>query len=87
VDEHGHDVEHGGDYVWHFKLLDEVTAAEPGDALTGMVRRQITALLRCLAFTIDGADVRVTGFRFFEDPDHVHPLDPGLAETESPDLE
>lgn len=61
--------EHAGsdDYVWHFKLGDPAPPPDEGDALTEMVRTQLVALLRCVTFTHDGKDVRVTGFRFLAD--------------------
>jgi len=79
--------EHSDDYVWHFKLQDADLVAGEDDALTEMVRQQISALLRCLTFTSDGRDVRVTGFRFLDDPSREHLLLPSLADAESSELE
>ena len=68
------------DYVWHFRLED----AEPvgDDALTEMVSRQISALLRCVTFTSDGVDVKVTGFRFLEDESGEHVIESRLGGPE-----
>jgi hypothetical protein len=57
------------DYVWHFKLPEREPSgscedAASEDAVTGMVQRQVGALLRCVVFTRNGEDVQVTGFRF-----------------------
>ncbi len=65
------------DYVWHFKLKCSEQMGDE-DALTQMVQEQVAALLRCIAFTSDGADVRVTGFRFLDSPGIDHVLPPAL---------
>jgi hypothetical protein len=52
------------DYVWHFRISDSPGLTEDTDPVTGMVREQVEALLRCVTFTDGGKDVRVTGFRF-----------------------
>jgi hypothetical protein len=75
------------DYVWHFKLREDDDAPGAGDeALTEMVHQQIAALLRCVQFTNDGRDVRVTGFRLLDDPSQEHrirsALDVGSPEGE-----
>ena len=75
-----HDHDDTADYVWHFKL-EEAEAGQSDDALAEMVRRQISALLRCVGFTSDGQDVRVTGFRFLDDPTREHLVPPSLAEA------
>ncbi len=76
------------DYVWHFKLRDDDDA--PGgcdEALTEMVRQQISALLRCVQLTSDGRDVRVTGFRFLGDSSREHLIRSSLTDAGSPDDE
>lgn len=70
------------DYVWHFKLLETGPGQSEEAALTEMVQQQIAALLRCLTFTCDGRDVRVTGFRLLEDPAREH-LIPSALEDDS----
>jgi hypothetical protein len=62
---------HNDDYVWHFRLSGPATTEQGCDALTEMVRDQVEALLRCLTFTEDGRDVRVTGFRLLNSPAEV----------------
>ena len=80
--------EHSADYVWHFKLLEDDDSSAGGEeALTAMVSRQVTALLRCIQFTSDGQDVRVTGFRFLDDPSHEHGIRPSLADAVLPEAE
>jgi hypothetical protein len=78
------------EYVWHFKLSSEVEGDANADALTEMVREQVGALLRCVTFTSNGADLRVTGFRFIDEPDCEHAIraqlparQPGDADSES----
>jgi hypothetical protein len=74
------DDDKSSDYVWHFKL-SAPTPAEPGvDAVSHMVREQVEALLRCVTFTQDGEDVRVTGFRFLDDRDTDYVLRTRLDE-------
>jgi hypothetical protein len=70
------------DYVWHFKLSPEAPA-EDGDALARMVGEQVAALLRCVTFTSNGADVNVTGFRFLDSPETEHVLPPALPDRET----
>jgi hypothetical protein len=68
------------DYVWHFALRsDDAPQAEAGDGLTEMVRSQISALLRCVQLTSNGRGVRVTGFRFLDDPDQDHRIQSSLV--------
>lgn len=74
------------EYVWHFKLGPGDEA--PGDdALTEMVRRQLSALLRCVRLTSGGRDVSVTGFRFLDDPTREHQLSLMLREEPSGEAE
>ena len=61
------------DYVWHFKLSDDVAGGRTPDALTEMVRQQVRALLRCVILTSEGGrDVAVTGFRFLDEPEREY---------------
>jgi hypothetical protein len=62
------------DYLWHFKLSDDVADGRTPDALTEMVRQQVRALLRCVILTSDSRDVAVTGFRFLDEPEREHAL-------------
>ena len=71
------DEQQNADYVWHFKLTDPELGGNE-DALTQMVQEQVAALLRCIVFTSDGADVRVTGFRFLDSPETDNALPPAL---------
>ena len=71
------------DYVWHFRLPASPAPGE--DALIQMVREQVAALLKCVAFTSRGTDVRVTGFRFLDAPDVDHPLPPTLPQQDAKD--
>ena len=79
------------DYEWHFKLSSEGGESLHADALTEMARQQLKALLSCLVLTSDGANVRVTGFRFLGDSDAEHAIyaderkHPEAAETPPPD--
>jgi hypothetical protein len=68
-----HSLDDTGDYVWHFKLPETAHEADE-DALAGMVREQIEALLRCVTFTSHGVSVRVTGFHFLDQPELDHPV-------------
>ena len=72
------------DYVWHFRL-DEVELAgrrrrrpRRDGALSGCA-----ALLRCVIFTSDGAEVRVTGFRFLAERGTEHLIAPPPATDEA----
>lgn len=71
----GHD-----DYVWHFRISEPSGPTEDADAMTGMVREQVEALLRCVTFTDGGKDVRVTGFRFLNGEKEV-PLRSSLLQV------
>jgi hypothetical protein len=73
-----------GDYVWHFKLSGPTPAEPDVDAVANMVREQAEALLRCITFTCDGRDVRVTGFRFLGDRDRTYDL---RTRLEGPDAD
>lgn len=76
--------DHSDDYVWHFKLReDDGPQQGSGDALTEMVREQIAALLSCVQLTSEGQLIRVTGFRFLDDPDREHLLGSSLADAAS----
>lgn len=66
--------DHQQDYVWHFKLSEDADRNLCDDALTEMVRRELKALLGCVALTQHGRRVRVTGFRFLGEPDEEHPI-------------
>lgn len=74
------------DYIWHFRLSEEREGSPPApeDSLAGMVREQIEALLRCVAFTHKGVDVTVTGFRFLGRGEREHTLRSSLM-TGRPD--
>jgi hypothetical protein len=73
--------DHSRDYVWHFKLCEDAETPAGGDeGLTEMVRQQISALLACVQFTSEGRDVRVTGFRFLDDPSREHHIRSSLAD-------
>jgi hypothetical protein len=74
----GHDLP---DYVWHFKLSSDAEEKLSPDALTEMVRQQARALLRCVILVCDGADLKVTGFRFMDEADGEHAIYPEPAET------
>lgn len=66
------------DYVWHFKLSKDTDETQDPEALTAIVREQVRALLRCVTLTNDGADLKVTGFRFLDEPDREHIIRPTL---------
>ena len=69
------------DYVWHFRLSNgEGLLGSPDQALTEMVRRQLQALLSCVVLTHEGADLKVTGFRFLDAQDEGHALRPNPRE-------
>lgn len=78
MDDHVTEVSSG--YVWHFKLAPDTETSPEADRLTGMVRHQVGALLRCVIFTDHGAEVKVTGFRFLGQPDVEHSLLKGDAD-------
>jgi hypothetical protein len=69
------------DYVWHFKLSDDEGERLHSDALTEMLRRQLKALLGCVALTSDGANLKVTGFRLLADPAVEHTIYPELPKS------
>jgi hypothetical protein len=78
------------DYEWHFKLASDEDERLHPDALTEMVRQQLTALLGCVVLTANGVDLGVTGFRFLADLDAEHAIyrevvkrDPAAVEPES----
>ncbi len=75
------------DYIWHFKLSEEARQQAPDDALLEMIREQVAALLRCVILTNDGANLRVTGFRLLEDPEHEHLLGATLPVYDGPEPE
>lgn len=81
------DPEQSDDYVWHFKLGAGNEASGGDEALTEMVRLQVSALLRCLRFTSGGRDVTVTGFRFLDDPDREHLIALSLDDDDSGEAE
>jgi hypothetical protein len=62
------------DYEWHFKLSSGDGDRLHTDTLTEMARRQVKALLSCVVLRADGVDLRVTGFRFFAEPDVEHAI-------------
>lgn len=64
------------DYIWHFKLPERRQECGPDDAQTEMLRRQLQAILGCVVLTSNGADVRITGFRFLREPETEHELYP-----------
>jgi hypothetical protein len=67
------------DYVWHFKLPGGATKDADVDALAEMVRQQVKAVLRCVTLTGHGVALRVTGFRFMDEPGREHALDSDLG--------
>ncbi len=71
------------EYVWHFKLSADTGGIGAGDGLTGMVREQLQALLRCVILTDHGANLKVTGFRFLDEPGVVHSLHANSQEAPS----
>lgn len=73
------------EYVWRFKLAGAHDAGPDGDALTEMVRQQVSALLRCVVLTHEGDEVRVSGFRLLCDPEQEHALGSSLGGLETPD--
>jgi hypothetical protein len=73
------------EYVWHFKLSSDGESARDGDALAEMVRDQVTALLQCVVFTSGGVDLKVTGFRFLDEPDREHAILPKLPTRQPSD--
>jgi hypothetical protein len=75
------------DYVWHFRLGAADEAIGGGEALTEMVRRQVSALLRCVRFTSGGRDVNVTGFRFLDDAACEHPVSLTFGEDDLDEAE
>ena len=75
------------DYVWHFKLSDDVADGRTPDALAEMVSQQVRALLRCVILTSDGGDVAVTGFRFLDEPEREHALYSPAALQGEPEVE
>jgi hypothetical protein len=62
------------DYEWHFKLSSGDGDRLHPDTLTEMARRQVKALLSCVVLRADGADLKVTGFRFLAEPDVEHAI-------------
>ena len=79
------------DYEWHFKLSSRDGDRLHPDTLTEMARRQVKALLSCVVLRADGVDLRVTGFRFLDEPDVEYAIfadarkPPEIAETSAPD--
>jgi hypothetical protein len=67
------------DYVWHFKLPESASRDGGHEAMSEMVKRQVEALLRCVVFTSNSDVVRVTGFRFLDQPDVEHVLEEGFG--------
>jgi hypothetical protein len=56
--------------------------ARSEDALPEMVRQQVAALLRCVTFTQDGEDVRVSGFRFLDRPEVEYAVGLSLSDAQ-----
>jgi hypothetical protein len=71
------------DYVWHFRLRAAENLTVGPEALTQMVQQQLRALLRSVVLTRDGVDVKVTGFRFLDEPAGEHPLRPEVVASDS----
>lgn len=71
------------DYVWHFKLSDRASASDVA-APVEMVREQLEALLRCVALSCNGRELRVTGFHLLDDPGTEYLLRSSLHKTKEP---
>lgn len=71
-------------YVWHFKLAQEPAGGPDTDRLTAMVRTHLAALLRCVILTDHGTDLRVSGFRFLNEPGVEHDVYQFDADRDSP---
>jgi hypothetical protein len=71
-----------GEYVWHFKLMTDDRRGVKDDKLREMVRNQLAALLRCVTLTDRGANLKITGFRFLDEPNVEHAIFPVDSEEE-----